>query len=259
MAPMVVGIGTLVGDRRHPENGSPHSMPPVVYTMGDPFKCAWPDAGHGRSSGPNRTRGGTNEPRTPSPSWAPQRTTKSGCAPASLSHSRWWKQPPPHERHKLRSVAGLFPFRVIRGVQGLRRRLVGPTQDLLPSPLWLTRFTAQHYSPTETPGNLRNMIEAPSGSRKHKRTHEQNTPFFDVDLWLYEARQINNSEAIQWFTRTILQQGEARKQNHKKPRMLNVPHNRWLQICTCMEDLAWANLPTTTNHLGCKVCTTSEG
>ena len=43
--------------------------------------------------------------------------------------------PPPHERHKLCSAAGLFEFRAIQGMQGLRRRLVRLTPDLLPSPL----------------------------------------------------------------------------------------------------------------------------
>ena len=124
--------------------------------------------------------------------------------------------PPPKERHKLRSVAGLFQFRAIQGMQGLRRRLVGPTPDLPPSPLWLTRFTAQHCAPKETPRNLRNMVTSPSGARKRKRTPEHNTPVIDVDLWIQEARQANDSEVIQWFTRTVLHQLEAKTQNYKK-------------------------------------------
>ena len=123
-------------------------------------------------------------------------------------------------------------------------RLVEPTPDWPPSPIWLTRFTAQHYSPKETPGNLRNMVGAPNGARKRKRTREHNTPVVDVDLWLQQTRQANDLHAIQWFTRTFLQQGVAKKQNHKKSRTLNVLHNRWLRICTYMEDLARAHLRT---------------
>ena len=112
---------------------------------------------------------------------------------------------PLHERYRLRSIAGLFQFRAIQGVQGLRRKLAAPTPDLPPSPLWITRFTAQHYIPRETPQKLRNMVGAPTGQTlKRKRSIPHDQLVIDVDMWLQETRQANNIDAMQWFTRTIL-------------------------------------------------------
>ena len=58
---------------------------------------------------------------------------------------------PQQQQYRIRSVVGLFPFRAMQGVHGLCRRLVASTTDLLPSPLWVTRFTTKHYTPRETP------------------------------------------------------------------------------------------------------------
>ena len=82
------------------------------------------------------------------------------------------------------------------------------------------------------------VLGAPNIARKCKRTHEQSTPVIDVDLWLHEARQANDWDAIQWFTRTIHLPGKVRQKVHKRPRMLNVLHHRWLRLGAYAENLA---------------------
>ena len=124
------------------------------------------------------------------------------CARLLIPHSLL---DPQHERYRLRSVVGLFQFCAIQGVQGLCRKLAAPTPNLPLSPLWITRFTAQHYTTRETPQNLRNMVGAPSGQpRKCKRGTDHDRPVIDVDTWLQEARQSNDTNAVQWFMCTIL-------------------------------------------------------
>ena len=91
------------------------------------------------------------------------------------------------------------------------------------------------------------MVRAPTGAGKRKRIHEQNTPVMDVDLWLLEVRQASDSDAIQWFTRTILQPGEVGEQVRKRPRMLNVLHQRWLRLGAYAEHLARTHLRTIAN------------
>ena len=134
------------------------------------------------------------------------------------------------------------------GVQGLRRQLAAPTPDLPPSPLWITRFTAQHYIPRETPQNLRNMVGAPTGqTRKRKRSTSHDQPMIDVDTWLHEARQANDHKAAQWFTRTILHQETTTTQQRKRPWTLSVLQNCRTTTLRRMEDLARKHLHATTH------------
>ena len=133
---------------------------------------------------------------------------------------------PQWDRYRLRSVAGLFQFRAILGVHELRRRIGAPTPNLPPSPPWITRFAARHYTPRETPQNLHNMVGARSGtSRKWKRSHEHDQPMIEVDTWLQEAQLANDKEAVRWFTHIILHHRTTTKHSYKKPKTLNMPHN----------------------------------
>ena len=103
--------------------------------------------------------------------------------------------------------------------------------DLPPSALWIRRFTEQHYAPRETPQNLHNMVEARCRtSRKHKRNNEHDQPPIDVDTWLQEAWQANDTKAMHWFTRTILHQTTTTTPSRKKPRIVNVLHIRWTTL-----------------------------
>ena len=95
------------------------------------------------------------------------------------------------------------------------------------------------------------MAGAPSGARKRKQTQKHNTPVITLDPSIQEARQANNSEMIQWFARTVLQQVEAKKQYRKKPRILNALHNRWLLSCTYMEDVTRTHLFTIASTYQC--------
>ena len=105
---------------------------------------------------------------------------------------------------------------------GLLDRMVDVLErmDFVLPPLWLRRFTAKNHTPKETLENLHNMFGAQSGARKRKRIHEQNTPVMDVEHWIQEARQANNLEAIQWFTRTIRLQDLVEHSN--KPQKFNM-------------------------------------
>ena len=67
---------------------------------------------------------------------------------------------PQTERHKLRAEVGLFKFPMIQVVQTLRWKLADPTPQRPPSPLWLTRVTAQSLPPRETARNLRDYVGA---------------------------------------------------------------------------------------------------
>ena len=142
------------------------------------------------------------------------------CARLLIPHSLL-DAVPEHERYRPCSVPGFLQFRAIQGVQGLWRKLVAPTPDLPPSPLWITRFTTRHYTPRETPQNLRNVVGAPSGwSRKRKRSNEHDLLVVGVDTWLQEACQANDTEAVRWFTRTILHQTTTTAHSCKRPRWL---------------------------------------
>ena len=145
---------------------------------------------------------------------------------------------PQHERHPPCPVAGLFQFRAIQGVQGLRQNLTAPTPDLPPSPLWITCFTVQHYIPRETPQKLRNMVGAPiTQTRKRKCSTPHDQPVIDADTWLQEARLANDSEAVQWFSHTVLHQVTTTSQQRKRPRTLNAVHKSWTSTLKRMEDL----------------------
>ena len=103
----------------------------------------------------------------------------------------------PNHVRLLRPVVRLFQLRAMLGLQGLRRQIAAPTPNLPPSPLWITRFTTQHYIPRETPQNLRNMVGAPTGhTRKHKRSTSHDQLVTDVETWLHEAHQANDQEAV---------------------------------------------------------------
>ena len=92
--------------------------------------------------------------------WKSSLQSCGGCLTPPLPGTTMMSLP---KRYRLRPMACLFQFRAIQGVQGLRRQLAAPTPNLPPSPLWITRFTAQHYTPRETPQNLQNMVGAPTG------------------------------------------------------------------------------------------------
>ena len=71
------------------------------------------------------------------------------------------------------------------------------------------------------------MVGAPIGqTRKRKRSTPLDQRVIDVDTWLHEARQANDCEALQWFTRTILHQETITTQQRKRPRTLSVLYNR---------------------------------
>ena len=113
----------------------------------------------------------------------------------------------------------------------------------------VSRCTAQHYAPQETPQKLRNVVGAPCGtSRKHKRNNDHDQLVTDVDTWLQEARQPNNTEAVHWFTRTILHQTTTTTPSRKKPRTLNMLHMCWTTILSRMEDLTGRHLRTMTHN-----------
>ena len=92
------------------------------------------------------------------------------------------------------------------------------------------------------------MVGAPTSQtrkRKHGTPHDQ--PVVDVDTWLQEARQASDSDAVQWFTRTILHQATTTTQPCKRPRTLNAKHHRWITTLNSMEDLTRKHLRTTTH------------
>ena len=103
-----------------------------------------------------------------------------------------------------------------------------------------------YYTTPETPQNLWNMVGAPTGqTRKRKRSIPHDQPVIDVDTWLQEARQANDSDAVQWFTRTILHRATTTKQQCKRPKTLNALHNRRTTTLKCMENLARKHLRAT--------------
>ena len=92
------------------------------------------------------------------------------------------------------------------------------------------------------------MVGAPTGqAHKRKRTAPHDQPKIDVDTWLHEARQANDHESVQWFTRTILHQETTTTQQRKRPRILKALHDCWTTTLKRTEDLACKHLHVTTH------------
>ena len=142
-----------------------------------------------------------------------------------------------------------LPILCNAGRTGIAAQTSGPhTRPAAVTPVDHTSLHNKHYTPRETPQNLRNMVGAPSGkSRKRKLSNEHAQPAMDVDTWLQEARHTNDTEAVRWFTRTILHQTTTTAHWCKRPRSLNMLHNRWTTALTCMEDLICRHLCATTH------------
>ena len=141
-------------------------------------------------------------------------------------------------------VAGLFQFRAIQGVQGLRCKLADPTPELPPSPLWITLHGTTHHEKRHKTC-VTSQVGAPCRtSQKRKQTEEHDELIIDVDTWLQEARQANDEGALHCFTRTILHQPTATAPLRKKPRALNVLHICWAALLSCMKGLARRHLRT---------------
>ena len=151
------------------------------------------------------------------------------------------------ERHKFRSVVGLFQFRALQGVHELRRQLADPTPDLGPSTLWITRFTGTQYTPRETPQNLRDHVGAPTGTQKRKRIPNDEAPIIDVDLWLHEARQANDDGAVQWFTRNVMHTNPPPPTANKRARHHDTLLAQATQHLTNLENLTMRHLRLVTN------------
>ena len=148
---------------------------------------------------------------------------------------------PKTERHKLRAEVGLFQFRMIQAVQTLRRKLADPTPQLPPSPLWLTRFTAQPLPPRETARNLRDQVGAPLRylARNRKRKAETTTSVpIDAELWLQAARAANDGEAVTWFTNIHRTHKQTHEERTSKRRRLDDLTIRWEHYLSCSDKLA---------------------
>ena len=52
-------------------------------------------------------------------------------------------------------------------------------------------------------------------------------PHINVDTWLHEALQANNTNALQWLTRTLLHHSLATKTTDKRPRLQYALSARW--------------------------------
>ena len=81
--------------------------------------------------------------------------------------------------------------------------------------------------------------------RKSSTPHDQSV--IDVDTWLQEARQASDSDAVQWFTHTMLHRATTMTQPCKRPRTLNALHNRWTTTLNYMEDLTRKHLRAMTH------------
>ena len=161
MAPLA--LGSAGGDREHPRSASQSCAGLAALGTGARCKCGWRAALCGRLSGPSgRTGGTTGRPTPRTGSFHPAPKHDGWLCARLLIPNSLLDTITQHERHRLRLLAGVFQLRAIRGVQGLRRQLAAPTPNLPPSPMWITRFTAQQYIPRETPQNLRNMVAAPT-------------------------------------------------------------------------------------------------
>ena len=131
---------------------------------------------------------------------------------------------PQTERHKLRAEVGLFQFRMIHAVQTLRRKLADPTPEQPPSPLWLTRFTAQSLPPRETARNLRDHVGAPLRypARNRKRKAETTTSVpVDAEMWLQAAHPANNGVAVTSFANIHRSQQQTHEECTSKRRRLD--------------------------------------
>ena len=65
---------------------------------------------------------------------------------------------------------------------------------------------------------------------------EPSPTVIDTETWLQEARQANHLDAMQWFTRTILQQTYTNVHSRKRSRTLNSLHAQWGALLTRMEE-----------------------
>ena len=154
---------------------------------------------------------------------------------------------PQQERHKFRSLVGLFQFRALQGVHEPRRKLADPTPDLGPSTLWITRFTGTQCTPRETPQNLRDRVGAPTGTQKRKRTPNDEAPLIDVDLWLHEACPANDDGAVQWFTKSVIHTNPPPQTANKRARHHDTLLAQATQHLTNLENLTMRHLRLVTN------------
>ena len=130
---------------------------------------------------------------------------------------------------------------MIQAVQTLRRKLADPTPQQPPSPLWLTRFTAQPLPPRETARNLRDQVGAPLRyfARNRKRRVETTTSVpVDAELWLQAAHTANDGEAVTWYTNIRRTHKQTHEECTTKRRRLDNLTIRWEHYLSCSDKLA---------------------
>ena len=77
-------------------------------------------------------------------------------------------------------------------------------------------------------------------SQKRKHSNEHNQLVINVDTWLQEAQ--HDTEAVWWFTRTILHQTTTTTHSYKRPKTLNMLHNHRTTTLNRLEDLTCRHL-----------------
>ena len=230
-------------------NSQPHA-PPAPNDLEVTCRCAWPSAPHGLNSGPYGHSGGTigRYQHNDGSKWQP--TIKSWlCARLIVSHTLV-QAFPQEERYKFRAVVGLFQFWAIQGVQALRRKLAEPNPERPILRLWLTRFVAPRSPPREMARNLRDQVGARLHPLRNRKRDPQPRPRYqpiDAELWLGEARRANDTEAIQWFTRTMTpaQHGPIEDTNKRRGKLPDLGQ-RWFHHKREFEDLARSHLKAIT-------------
>ena len=91
----------------------------------------------------------------------------------------------------------------------------------------------------ETAQNLREQVGASTRVTRKRKPENTPAPTLDTKVWLHEARCANDSEAVPWFTRTILHpQPEDLPTQPKRPRLAGARlDSRWTRHRTRMEEL----------------------
>ena len=149
--------------------------------------------------------------------------------------------PKTDKTHKLRAEIGLFQFRMIHAVETLRWKLADPTPQQPPSPLWLTKFTAQPLPPREPARNLRDQVVAPLRylARNRKRKAKTTTPMpVDAQLWLQVAHAANDGEAVTWLTSIHRTHKQTHEEHTSKRRRLDNLTIWWEHDLSCSNKLA---------------------
>ena len=131
----------------------------------------------------------------------------------------------------------IWCFFFVSGTQGV----IECTPQQPPSPLWLTRFTAQPLPLGETARNLRDHVGAPLRypARNRKRKAETTTTVpVDAEVWLQAAHAANDGEAVTWFTNIHRSQKRTHKECTSKQRRLDNLTLRWEHYLSLYDKLA---------------------